>query len=645
MSRFIHAFRIIAITLVLLASSQVHFAQQKPIEIDLEKADHGAVISPLLFGHNLEVTRRGFWGGISAQMVANRKFAAVQNGLPKQWEIIGGASVAHIDTGTYYAGRQSLRLTIPAKGLVVGIRQQQQILAVKKGDVYEFRIWIKTSSQRSISFRMVDSSGKKIYTKQFKVQPGEWELLTSEFKASVTSVNCKIEIITQDPGQFWIGAVSLMPFDNFHGMRKDVVELLKKLQPGCLRFPGGCYAEFYSWKDGLLPVDKRSPIYQTGLDFLLRDTDDTDNHEMGIDEFIALCKVVGAEPIITARVSENSPQDAADWVSYCNGDLSSPWGMVRIERGHQQPFNVRWWFVGNELYSFGRGLATGIKGASEQSILFSKAMKEVDSSINLVPSTQFGSGNISADWNSPLLNTAGNYTNAVTAHQYMLDTYPLNNKEDYSFLINSPELITLPMLRSVRNYIDKLQFIHDKKTGITFDEWNTRWGLKGSVPMGLYVARMLNLLCREGNALGLSMACYFMPVNEGAIKVSPLEADLDPAGQVFDIYKVHQRNILLQVQKHTSVDICASKATDGKTVCLTAVNDIQVEQQLQLDMKKYANKVSEIEIVRLTPRSLDINEVYFDRSEDKIIIGADGLFDLLMKPGEVVRLKFHIPLL
>lgn len=107
--------------------------------------------------------------------------------------------------------------------------KQAKSLAVKKGDVYEFRIWAKTSSQQSISFRMYDSSGKKIYAKRFKVQPGDWELLTDEFTASVTSVNCKIEIIIQDPGHSWIGAVSLMPLNNFHGMRNDVVELLKKL--------------------------------------------------------------------------------------------------------------------------------------------------------------------------------------------------------------------------------------------------------------------------------------------------------------------------------------------------------------------------------------------------------------------------------
>jgi alpha-N-arabinofuranosidase len=326
-------------------------AQDKPLVIDLENQTTGPVISPLLFGHNLEVTRRGFWGGLSAQMVANRKFAATQNGLPKQWKIIGNNTTVNIDTTINYAGRQSLSLNVSGREHSGGISQQQQLLAVKKGDAYVVRLWVKTNVERKVQINLFDSVGQKLFSKRFKVQVGDWELITSEFAATSTSANCRLEIVSRDSGQCWIGAVSLMPLYTFHGMRSDVVELLKKLKPGCLRFPGGCYAEFYSWKDGLLPVDKRSPIYQTGLDFLLRDTDDTDNHEIGIDEFIALCKEVGAEPIITSRVSENTPQDIADWVSYCNGSLSSTWGMVRIERGFQEPFHVRWWFVGNELYS------------------------------------------------------------------------------------------------------------------------------------------------------------------------------------------------------------------------------------------------------------------------------------------------------
>lgn len=612
------------------------------MHIDLSQKNQGAVISPLLFGHNLEVTRRGFWSGLSAQMVANRKFAAVSGSFPNQWKVVGSEGLVSIDTTVAYAGKQSVAIVIPKHRELSGIMQQQEMLAVRQGDTYVVRVWVKTNEQREIWINLYGIKGQQLFKKKFLVPVGDWELLTCEFKAPSTKINCALSITSKEQGQFWLGAVSLLPLHNFYGMRTDVVELLKRLHPGSLRFPGGCYAEFYSWKEGLLPVDRRSPIYKTGLDFLLRDTDDTDNNEMGTDEFIALCKAVGAEPILTARVSENSPQDAADWVSYCNAGLSSNWGMARIERGFQEPFNVRWWFVGNELYSFGRGLANGIVGVTEQTNLFSQAMKAVDSTIHLVPCTKFGGADLSDEWNKPLLGVAGQYVDAVTAHQYILDAHPLKTAEDYSFLVNAPEMITLPMLKSVRNYLDTAESTKGKQIGITFDEWNTRWGLKGNVPMGMYAARMLNMLCREGGMLGLSMACYFMPVNEGAIAVSPLAAELDAAGHVFELYKVHQQNLLLTIPAHPIVDLCASITPDAKKVYLTAVNNINEEQSLQFSFDGDVKDGDTVLVTSLMPRSLDIAETKFDRVERVLLISKGGLLELIIKRGEVLRLEINL---
>lgn len=134
---------------------------------------------------------------------------------------------------------------------------------------------------------------------------------------SSSSISLQISLFMALSG---LCVTSVKPTDTLHGMRWDVIELLRAIKPGCLRYPGGCYAEFYEWQEGLLPVDQRSPIYNTDLDFLFRDTDGTDTHEVGIDEFIALCREIGCEPAITVRLSENTPENAAALVEYCNGD-------------------------------------------------------------------------------------------------------------------------------------------------------------------------------------------------------------------------------------------------------------------------------------------------------------------------------------
>lgn len=124
-----------------------------------------------------------------------------------------------------------------------------------------------------------------------------------------------------------------MEADHFHGMRRDVLERLKELAPAELRFPGGCFAEVYRWKDSLLPPDQRPPVQPTLYegDFLLGDTFGQDCMDLGIDEFMALCAYVGAAPVLTVPMIIISNQDSIDLVEYCNGGPQTAWG--RAARG------------------------------------------------------------------------------------------------------------------------------------------------------------------------------------------------------------------------------------------------------------------------------------------------------------------------
>jgi alpha-L-arabinofuranosidase/acetyl esterase/lipase len=613
-----------------------------PFPIGLDVKAVGPVISPLLFGHNLEVTRKGIWSGLSAQMVANRKFAAVSNGQPQKWQAIGTDGSVRIDTTVVYAGKQSAQVYVSGNDAPAGLCQRQEQLSFKKNMSYRLRVWVKTKAERQLRLRLTGEATKPVFDRSFSCKPGEWQLINAEFVASATLFNHMFEITSKEQGTFWIGAVSVLPSDAFHGMRRDVIELLKSIKPGILRFPGGCYAEFYSWKDGLLPVDQRPPIANTGLDFLFRDTDGTDTQEIGIDEFMALCREVGCEPAITARLSDNLPDDAASWVEYCNGDASAGWGSVRAQRGHKEPYDVQWWFVGNEIAYFGRGKAGGVAGCAEQSLLFAEAMNNADPKIRLVPSTFFVNGKSTSEWNTPLLESLGKYTQAVSVHQYILDQLPLKTADDYSAIIKAPVRNTLPLLTSARDFIHGKQ-PYGVEPGITYDEWNTLWGNQGTVPMGLYVANMLNLICREAQPLGLKMACYFMPVNEGAIKVSPLSAELDAAGLVFDMYKIHQGNRLLQIPKDENVDLCASLTPNGNRICLTAVNDITGEQIVTFSLAAGTKaKSSSVLVDYLIPRSLEINETVFTLKEEKLSIIDDLRFKLCLPPGAIARVTIEL---
>lgn len=610
------------------------------IGLDVTKA--GDVISPLLFGHNLEITRRGIWSGLSAEMAANRKFAASENNQPKRWQVVGADSVLRIDTSVAYAGKQCARVDVPVLGTSAGLKQQHEVLAVQKGKSYAIRVWLKTENTRQIRMRFTGNAAEPILNKSFACEPGEWQLLSASFESHVSQTNCTLQITSQDAGTFWLGAVSVLPADAFHGMRRDVIALLKKIKPGCLRFPGGCYEEFYDWKDGLLPVDQRPPIGPTGLWFLFPDTDDYDSHEIGVDEFIALCREVKSEPAITVRMSERTPESAAAWVEYCNGDKSTEWGQLRIKRGHRSSYNVRWWFVGNEMFAFGRGDLLKPDGHALQSRLFSEAMKRVDPSVLLVPCTQFSNGVAWPDWNTPLMNAVSPLMQAGSVHQYMLDQIPLTTEAEYSIIIKSPASKVHGTLNLARELMDQYQPA-GQKIGLVYDEWNLMWGRPGSVPAGLYVAGILNMLCREAQPLGLEMACYFMPVNEGAIKVTPLSAEFDTTGYVFELYKVHQGNRLLPMADGTPLDLCASLTPNGKRIYVTAVNDIVALQTVSFSLAKGSTaKGSKAKVTHLVPHSLQLTEAAFDRKEQRVPVSVSGKITVTLAPGEIARIDIDL---
>lgn len=595
--------------------------------ITIDATAQGAVISPDLFGHNLEVTRRAVWSGLSAQMVANRKFAAVEGNKLKRWQAVGGDAVLTADNTAGYAGARSALITVPAGGQPAGLKQQQEVLAVEKGRKYGFRARVKTDAARSLRMRLTGDAGKTITEKEFQCKPDDWQLLETRFASDVTWIGCQLEITSDEAGSFRVGAVSLLPSDSFHGMRRDVIELLKQLKPGCIRFPGGCYAEFYRWEDGLLPVDQRPPIGPTGLWFLLPNTDDYDTHEIGTDEFIALCREVGAKPAITIRMSEKTPESAAAWVEYCNGSAATAWGKKRAERGQKSAYGVKTWFLGNELYSFGRGGLNNPVHCARQSKLFAEAVRKVDPSAELVGCTDLVYGNLKMGWNTPLLEQAGSLLSSVSCHDYLRDSAKPRDLREYAAAATKH---LRPAFEGIRREL---------RRPVQFDEWNTIWGQTGSLEMGFCVAGVLNLLCREGSELDVRKAFYFQPISEGAITVKPLTAELDTAGLIFDLFNVHQGNRVLAVSNATPVDLCASLSPDRKKICVTLVNSATNGQCLSFQLAGGATAGQrDAEVRYLVARSAQPGEKAMVGREEKVPIVDGTRIDLQLPPCSVTRL-------
>jgi alpha-N-arabinofuranosidase len=537
----------------------------------LDTGNAGPVISPLLFGHNLEVTRRAVWSGLGAEMVANRKFAAIAGGSPKRWTATGSGVTLRSDSIDAFAGKYSARVETGTRG--GGILQQQEMLSLRQGGSYTFRIITSSDKPLSLYLRISNGIRQPLAELVHEQAAGGWQLWSGNFTAKA-DIGATLEIGSPAAASFRIGAVSLQQADHFLGMRRDVINRMKEIRPGTLRFPGGCYAEFYNWRDGLLPVDRRPPIGPTGLDFLLRNSDDVDNQELGIDEFVALCRKVGAEPAITLRMSERSPADAAALVAYCNGGPETEWGRIRAARGYPEPYRIKTWFLGNELYFFGRGGMNDPLRCAEQTKLFAEAVRKVDPAAELVGCTNLVNGGNNTAWNNPLLGQSAGLLSYASCHDYMRDAFQPKVLRDYA--------------RAATDYLRPAfqRFQKELAMPLVFDEWNTMWGEPGSAAMGLYVAGVLNLLCREGAELGVRQSFYFQPVTEGAIRVSPNATEPDEAGKVFAAFGAHQGNRLIRTplpEAGEAIDLCASLSPDGQSMVITIVNRDSVERVAELE--------------------------------------------------------------
>jgi alpha-L-arabinofuranosidase len=574
-------FRLKILILVCLLTIGATTNAQHEIAIDAGLA--GERISPQLFGHNLEHTRKSIWQGISAEMVANRKFAAADYGLPMRWHTLNGKGVS-LDTLDAFVGSHSVRLDHTGSG-DVGLWQQHDWLSFEKGRRYAFRIWVRTKQEQELHLQILGREGfSPVYTGQEVIHSGEWQLWSAEFEAPMRAKGTRLQFVSSRPGSLWIGAVSVMPTDNFHGMRRDVIQLLKRMKPGNLRWPGGCFAEYYNWKEGLLPVDKRPPIGPHQWVGLLPDSDGFDNHEIGTDEFMALCRELGCDPHITTRYGGGGTiEEAASWVEYCNASEDTPWGRIRAGRGHKEPFGVKHWYVGNEIWGMSLVKNKDPELCADRSIAYALAMKQVDGSILLnsgIPDKE--------EWLRPQFERSGELFDMVQAGFYLAPDNRYPDAADAETIVHTPEQI-LNEMKKLRKLVDDLSS-GGKPVGLRFYEWNLMWDRGGDIYSGVFAAEMLNLFCREADALGLALTSYFQPVTEGGIEVGALGAEMDSDGQVFELYAGHQGNRLLRIPGNMDlpIDICASVSPDEKTIFITLINeDISNTHEVLLSLDNF----------------------------------------------------------
>jgi len=530
-----------------------------------------SVVSPFLFGNNLEHTRNCVHRGISAQMLENRKFVGkpdCMSGCASGWTPLGKHTYFTMEKQAYTRHAEGYhmkrRLECHALNIVsfkggeaCGIAQAG--LTVERGKAYVFSLAVQAVSMCRLQIALNSMEGTQLCANFLDIPAGED---FCEFELQLTPdadcENAALSITFDTAGAIAIGAVSLMPADNFHGMRRDVMDRLREMGVRVLRWPGGNFAGEYNWKDGLLPCNMRAP-FQSALNLETQPHSmGYDFHEIGTDEFIALCREIGAEPFITLNPTWNTPEESAQWVEYCNGDETTEYGRLRISRGFPQSYNVNFWSLGNE---FGYGHMEGGNEPHEYSRLVrqhAEAMLAVTPTLTLCSSGPYPN----SDWVTYSARALGDIAPLVSLHHYSLYPkfqHPENYRSEYDAFLGS--------VSKARGLARRLRAdLKDENLRISFDEWNAwyAWYRPESVSDGLFAARMLHMFICEAAISGIDIVCHFEAVNEGAIAVDARSAQLTSMGKMFAVMKHHALGTLLYADE----DVVATKKETRITVTL-----------------------------------------------------------------------------
>ncbi len=364
-----------------------------------------------------------------------------------------------------------------------------------------------------------------------------------------------------------------MPGDAESGVRHDVEEKIAALHPAFVRWPGGNVAQDYHWGWGIGPRDQR-PVWVNAAW-----RNELEPSDFGTDEFIQFARRVGAEPSLTVNVEGRgaTADEAAAWVEYCNGSPQSKYGALRSANGNPEPFHVKYWEIGNEIWgNWVRGHSDATTYANNL-IRYVEKMKAVDPSIKII-----ATGDNSLEWDRTVLQIAGRNIDYLSVHHYYGET---EMKGDVNNLQARP-LHYERLYRQLKQLFKELAPGRDIKLAV--NEWNTTLPLprQQSMESALYAGRLMNVFERSGDVVQMSAVSDMVNGwTGGVIQASRHGVFVTPTYLVDALYASHLgRDRLsstlqgptfdstLEGKAIPTIDAVASRSSDGRQIFIKAVN-------------------------------------------------------------------------
>ena len=411
----------------------------------------------------------------------------------------------------------------------------------------------------------------------------------------------------------FVGEDSDIP--NVNGMRKDVVEALKEIEVPVLRWPGGCFADEYHWKDGIGPKEGRKKMINTHWGGVVED------NSFGTHEFMELCRQLGCKTYINGNVGSGTVQEMSEWVEYMTFKGVSPMADLRTKNGHEEPWTVDYFGVGNENWGCGGNMRPEYYGD-----LYRRYQTYVRNYGGSKPIEKIccGANGGDYDWTRRVLNTCfdhgAGFMNGLSLHYY---TVPYGNwehkgqatdfsKEDwYSTMEKTMYMDTL--IKRHGAIMD--QFDPDKKIGMIIDEWGTWYDVEpGTNPGFLYqqntirdalVAGInLNLFNKNCDRVKMANIAQMVNVLQSVLLTEGKKMVKTPTWHVFNLYKVHQDNELLEstlvgnsmvgIDKLTAQKLTESVSVDKDGKIYVTLTNLSLDDAEDMEIVLSESKVKSV---------------------------------------------------
>lgn len=405
-------------------------------------------------------------------------------------------------------------------------------------------------------------------------------------------------------GGLWVGEDS--PIPNTNGYRNDVLEVLKKLKIPVLRWPGGCFADKYHWRDGIGPKENRPQLINSTWGGTMED------NSFGTHEFLNLCEILGCEPYVSMNVGSGTVQETAEWVEYMTAD-SGPMADLRKKNGREKPWKVKYIGVGNESWGCG-----GNMRPEYYSDLYRRyATYCCNYSGNRLFKIASGASDYDYNWSEVLMKQIGRQMDGLSLHYYTVLGWN-GSKGSALHFTDDDYYWCLGKCLGVEEVIQKHIAIMDKydarkRIALMLDEWGTWWDEEpGSIPGHLYqqntmrdafvAALSLNVFHKYGDRLKMANIAQIANVLQSMILTKEDKMVLTPTYFVFEMYQPHQDATYLpvtvtceskQVKNERDrnnnrtlpmLSVTASKDAQGVVHVSLSNVDLQNKQEVSVDL-------------------------------------------------------------